>query len=47
MRKSRKKTGLLQQFEGNIDKNKPIILLDDIVHSSESILKQIFALEKE
>ncbi|MBP9811947.1 PQQ-binding-like beta-propeller repeat protein [Candidatus Gracilibacteria bacterium] len=47
MRKSRKKTGLLRLFEGTIDTKKPVILVDDIINSGTSIMKQIYALEKE
>lgn len=46
IRKSRKKTGLLNMFEGQIS-GKPIVLVDDIMNSGSSFLRQIEALEKD
>jgi len=47
IRKSRKKQGLLKQIEGDVDPNRDIILVDDLMNSGSSILKQITVLERE
>jgi outer membrane protein assembly factor BamB/orotate phosphoribosyltransferase len=45
IRKSRKKTGLLKQIEGEV-KNLPVILVDDLINSGGSFKKQIDILDK-
>lgn len=47
IRKSRKKQGLLKQIEGDIDSNRDIILVDDLINSGSSLIKQINVLERE
>jgi orotate phosphoribosyltransferase len=44
LRKSRKKSGLLNMFEGVIN-DSTIVLVDDVLNSGESLLKQVVALE--
>lgn len=44
VRKSRKKTGLYKQIEGNLNDN-PIILVDDLMNQSSSKIRQIELLE--
>ena len=45
IRKSRKKTGLHRMIEGQIQDNKKIILVDDIMNSGDSFWRQIETLE--
>jgi len=45
IRKSRKKTGLLNMIEGEIDEGKDIVLVDDILNSGSSFLRQVKVLE--
>ncbi len=45
IRKSRKKTGLLQMVEGEVKPGLPVILVDDILNSGNSFWKQIEVLE--
>jgi outer membrane protein assembly factor BamB/orotate phosphoribosyltransferase len=47
MRKSRKKSWVMNLFEWDIDSEKPVILVDDLINSGESILRQIIALQNE
>lgn len=47
IRKSRKKTGLLNRIEGKIDDSLPIVLVDDILNRGGSFMKQILILEEE
>lgn len=44
IRKSRKKTGLLKQIEGNLG-DEPIVLVDDLINNGNTFLKQIVLLE--
>ncbi len=46
VRKSRKKSGLMDQLEGTLNSN-PIILVDDMVNSGGSFAKQIAIIEAE
>lgn len=46
IRKSRKKSGLMRMIEGEIDENKKIILVDDIMNSGNSFWRQIEVLEE-
>lgn len=46
IRKSRKKSGLLRMIEGVIEKDKKIILVDDIINSGKSFVRQIKVLEE-
>lgn len=46
IRKSRKKTGLTQLIEGVVQKDKDIILVDDILNSGNSFWRQIEVLEE-
>jgi len=41
IRKSRKKTGLLRMIEGTLEETRKIILVDDLINSGASFLKQI------
>lgn len=43
VRKSRKKDGLMKLIEGELDKH-PIILVDDLVNTGTSIMRQVLAL---
>lgn len=45
IRKSRKKSGLLKIVEGEINKN-PIILVDDIINSGSTFIRQVEVLEE-
>lgn len=45
IRKSRKKQGLMKQIEGTLT-NDPIILVDDLINSGQSLWTQILLLEK-
>jgi outer membrane protein assembly factor BamB/orotate phosphoribosyltransferase len=47
IRKSRKKSDLAQRVEGVLDKRLPVILVDDILNSGDSIRKQVAILEEE
>lgn len=47
VRKSRKKSDLANLFEGKIDKDIPIVLVDDILNTGSTFLKQISILETE
>lgn len=47
IRKSRKKQGLVKQIEGDIDSTRDIILVDDLMNSGSSLVKQIEVLERE
>ncbi|MFZ1075607.1 MAG: PQQ-binding-like beta-propeller repeat protein [Minisyncoccia bacterium] len=44
IRKSRKKTGLLKQIEGELG-DEPVVLVDDLIHSGSTFLKQITLLQ--
>ncbi len=46
VRKSRKKAGLFRQIEGALS-DKPVILVDDLLHTGKSFVRQITLLEKE
>ena len=46
IRKSRKKSDLANQVEGDIQKDTPIILVDDIINNGNTIRKQIKILEE-
>jgi orotate phosphoribosyltransferase len=45
IRKSRKKSGLLNMIEGKIN-NEKVILVDDIINSGSSFIRQVEVLEK-
>ncbi|OGG63385.1 hypothetical protein A3C21_02910 [Candidatus Kaiserbacteria bacterium RIFCSPHIGHO2_02_FULL_59_21] len=45
IRKSRKKDGLLKMVEGDIDPRKKIVLVDDVINSGKSFMRQIEVLE--
>jgi outer membrane protein assembly factor BamB/orotate phosphoribosyltransferase len=45
IRKSRKKDGLMKMVEGSIEAHIPIILVDDILNSGKSFIRQIEVLE--
>lgn len=45
IRKSRKKDALMKAMEGSFDPKRPIILVDDIVNSGTSLIKQIETIE--
>jgi len=45
VRKSRKKTGLLQMIEGSVNPDQKIILVDDTMNSGDSFWRQIEVLE--
>lgn len=47
IRKARKKHDLSNIYEGSIDKNLPIVLVDDILNRGSTFLKQITILEDE
>ncbi len=47
VRKARKKHDLSNIYEGNIDANIPIVLVDDILNGGSTFLKQIIILEEE
>jgi outer membrane protein assembly factor BamB/adenine/guanine phosphoribosyltransferase-like PRPP-binding protein len=46
VRKSRKKTGLLQMIEGKVLEGRKIVLVDDTMNSGDSFWRQIVALEE-
>lgn len=46
IRKSRKKSGLMNRIEGDIDPAIPIILVDDVINSGRSFMEQIEVLEQ-
>ena len=46
VRKSRKKDGLMKMIEGTIDPDKKIILVDDIMNSGKSFIRQVEVLEE-
>ena len=46
IRKSRKKAGLSNLIEGDIDKDMPIVLIDDIINVGSTFRKQIVILEE-
>ncbi len=46
IRKSRKKTGLMRMVEGTIERDKKIILVDDIINTGSSFWRQIEVLEE-
>ena len=45
IRKSRKKDGLMRMIEGKVQNNKKIILVDDIINSGKSFIRQVEVLE--
>ena len=45
IRKSRKKDGLLRMIEGEIQPRVPIILVDDLINSGKSLIRQVEVLE--
>lgn len=46
IRKSRKKDGLMRMIEGEVSKGKSIILVDDIINSGKSFIRQVEVLEE-
>jgi outer membrane protein assembly factor BamB/orotate phosphoribosyltransferase len=46
IRKSRKKLGLMRSIEGTIHDTAPIVLLDDLINTGSSTLKQVKILEE-
>lgn len=46
IRKSRKKNGLMRMIEGTVEKDKKIILVDDLMNSGDSFWRQIEVLEE-
>jgi len=46
IRKSRKKDNLMQMIEGVVDKNRKIVLVDDIMNSGKTFVRQIEVLEE-
>ncbi|OGJ58043.1 hypothetical protein A2635_01430 [Candidatus Peribacteria bacterium RIFCSPHIGHO2_01_FULL_51_9] len=46
LRKSRKKDGLMKMMEGEMHKNRPVILVDDLINSGKSLMRQVEALEE-
>ncbi len=46
IRKSRKKDGLLRMIEGEIKSDVPIILVDDLINSGKSFIRQVEVLEE-
>lgn len=46
IRKSRKKTGLVKNIEGILTKE-PVVLVDDLINTGSSIMRQVLLLEKE
>lgn len=46
VRKSRKRDGLMQMIEGMLVPDRPIILVDDLLNTGESILRQVEILEE-
>ena len=46
IRKSRKKSGLLKMIEGVVEKNKEIILVDDLINSGSSFIRMVTVLEE-
>jgi len=47
LRKSRKKDGLMKTIEGEVCKDRPIILVDDLINSGKSLMRQVEVLEGE
>lgn len=47
VRKSRKKTGLMRHIEGIVRPNRPIILVDDLLNSGKSFVRQVEILAQE
>ncbi len=45
IRKSRKKEGLTKMIEGTIQKDVPIVLVDDLVNSGKSLMRQVEIIE--
>lgn len=45
MRKSRKKTGLTRMIEGDIKLNRPIVLVDDLMNTGKSLIRQVEVIE--
>lgn len=45
VRKSRKKDGLLRMIEGEIRDNVPIVLVDDLINSGKSLMRQVEVVE--
>lgn len=46
IRKSRKKDGLLKMLEGTLEKDSKIVLVDDLVNSGKSLIRQIEVLKE-
>ncbi|PIR86569.1 hypothetical protein COU13_00375, partial [Candidatus Kaiserbacteria bacterium CG10_big_fil_rev_8_21_14_0_10_43_70] len=46
IRKSRKKDGLMRMIEGRVQENRKIILVDDIMNSGKSFIRQVETLEE-
>lgn len=46
IRKSRKKSGLMRMIEGTLMPGRPVILVDDIINSGSSFIRQIEVLEQ-
>jgi outer membrane protein assembly factor BamB/adenine/guanine phosphoribosyltransferase-like PRPP-binding protein len=46
IRKSRKKDGLMRMIEGGVVEKRPIILVDDIINSGKSFIRQVEVLEE-
>lgn len=47
LRKSRKKDGLMKMIEGEVHKDRPVILVDDLINSGKSMMRQVEVLEGE
>ena len=45
IRKSRKKDGLTKMVEGTVQKNVPIVLVDDLMNSGNSLIRQVEVVE--
>lgn len=46
IRKGRKKSGLMRRIEGEIQNNRPIILVDDLIGSGKTFIQQVEILEE-
>lgn len=46
IRKSRKKDGLMKMIEGEFKKNVPVILVDDLINSGKSLMRQVKVIEE-
>lgn len=46
IRKSRKREGLLKMIEGQLEEGLPVVLVDDVINSGKSFVRQIEILEK-